>query len=477
MSETYNVNSAFDPEARQAQADFDAYMASRPYKDGRGNVHNPDTGDFINHEDYSQQHRDAHYEATQQEGDYSGESLEQLAQRVAAARAEGDKTRASDAEDAFFKKFAAYSAKYGWENEVVDDSATDLAIDKDAKLGRTTIDDRLKRYTAIMYGEEATEPGSSPDTDSGEPTPTEATSDKSGAEPEPTPEPLGGDETEGAGTDDTSGGAAPTEPKPGDNNPTGTETAPEVKIFGIFNSDMSIQEAVERAIQHLDACKPEDIAASYDTLSDDMQHLVLYHKGEGTPDWSEPARALANFKTPVREYYEQKKSKPKASRAEAPAPIPSGNKESSSATVAPVAEAKPTGGPAAAEAAENTSWRERVAVVRKGMGRAAIGVRSGLQDFWTWLKDQESETAASAEGLEEFEKLKAQLTPDAMRTRLQSSAQGRDYIFAAIERVGKLGREHATDWPQDAIREAQQGALLDRLKDIEESLKAEQPSA
>ena len=298
------------------------------------------------------------------------------------------------------------------------------------------------------------------------PTPTEP-------EPEPTPEPLSGDEVEGAGTDDTSGGAAPTEPMPGD-NPTGTETGPEVKTFGIFNSDMSMQEAVERAIQHLDACKPEDIAASYDTLTDDMQHLVLYHKGEGTPDWGEPARALANFKTPVREYYEQKKSKPKASRAEAPVPIPSANKESSSATAAPVAEAKPAGGPAAAE---NTSWRERVAVVRKRIGRAAIGVRSGLQDFWTWLKDQESETAASAEGLEEFEKLKAQLTPDAMRTRLQSSAQGRDYIFAAIERVGKLGREHATDWPQDAIREAQQGALLDRLRDVEEGLEAEQPSA
>jgi len=152
MSERINVDHAFDPEARQAQAEFDAYMDSRPYKDEKGNIHNPENGKFANYDDYMEQQRDDHYDETLEQGDYSGESLEQLARRVAQARAEGDKTRAMDAEEAFFNKFAAYSDKYGWEEE--DGSADGPHVDKDAKLGRRTIDDRLERYTKIMYGEE-----------------------------------------------------------------------------------------------------------------------------------------------------------------------------------------------------------------------------------------------------------------------------------------------------------------------------------
>lgn len=138
MSERINVDHAFDPEARKAQAELDAYIDSRPLED-----HGAD---------------DSHYEATLNEGDYSSESLEQLAQRVAEARAQGDKTRAGDAEEAFFNKFAEYSDKYGWEEEVVDDSATgQLAVNKDAKLGRDTIDVRLERYSKIMYGADVSE--------------------------------------------------------------------------------------------------------------------------------------------------------------------------------------------------------------------------------------------------------------------------------------------------------------------------------
>lgn len=137
MSERINVDHAFDPEARQAQADFDAYLESRPA---------------------SQAEADAakdHYDESLTTGETSDESLEQLAQRVADARAVGDTTRAGDAEEAFFAKFNAYSEKYGWENEVIDESATgQLAVDKNAKIGRDTIDARLERYGKIMYGEE-----------------------------------------------------------------------------------------------------------------------------------------------------------------------------------------------------------------------------------------------------------------------------------------------------------------------------------
>lgn len=158
MSERINVDQAFDPEARKAQADFDAYMDSRPYKDDNGRVHDAETGNFANLDAVMEQRRADHYDDSLTEGDYSNESLEQLAQRVADARAEGDTTRANDAEEAFFEKFNAYAEKYGWEDEKTDETATgQLAVDKNAKIGRDTIDARLERYGKIMYGETETE--------------------------------------------------------------------------------------------------------------------------------------------------------------------------------------------------------------------------------------------------------------------------------------------------------------------------------
>lgn len=157
MSERINVDHAFDPEARQAQADLDAYMDSRPYEDDKGNAHDAETGSFIKKDDFRYGENDKHYETTLEEGDYSSESLDQLAQRVAEARARGDKTGVNDAEELFFDKFNAYAEKYGWENEVVDESATGkVAVDNDAKIGRDTIDARLERYGKIMYGETET---------------------------------------------------------------------------------------------------------------------------------------------------------------------------------------------------------------------------------------------------------------------------------------------------------------------------------
>lgn len=159
MSERINVDHAFDPEARKAQAELDAYLESRPYQDENGMLREAGSNKFTNKEKIDAAHdaaREDHYEQTLSAEDYSNESLEQLARRVADARAEGDKTRAIDAEDAFFEKFTAMSEKYGWDED--DDSVNDtLRVDKDAKIGRTTVDDRLARYSKIMYGEDAAE--------------------------------------------------------------------------------------------------------------------------------------------------------------------------------------------------------------------------------------------------------------------------------------------------------------------------------
>lgn len=164
MSERINVDHAFDPEARQAQADFDAYLDSRRfYADDNNKIHDGGEGQkFATKADanaYYDAQREAHFEASAQafepsRAEYYNESLDQIAQRVADARQSGDTEQASQAEEVFFEKFNDYAEKYGWENEVIDESATgNMAVDKDAKVGRDTIDARLERYGKIMYGE------------------------------------------------------------------------------------------------------------------------------------------------------------------------------------------------------------------------------------------------------------------------------------------------------------------------------------
>ena len=154
MSERFNsapsahidVDSAFDPEKRQAQADLDAYLESRPYKNEDGEVVHPETGEAIDFDAYMDQQREDHYDETNAEGDYSGQSLAELAERAAKARETNDKTAQKDAEDAFFEKFSAYSDKYGWSDE--------------------TIDSRLARYSEVMYGESAGNDESTQDSES-----------------------------------------------------------------------------------------------------------------------------------------------------------------------------------------------------------------------------------------------------------------------------------------------------------------------
>lgn len=99
-----------------------------------------------------------HYDETLGAEDFSGESLDQLAQRVAQARAEGDKTKMNDAEEAFYAKFSDYSDKYHWEDEdnngADDIHFTHPDIDNHP-VSRGTIDSRLQRYADIMYADNA----------------------------------------------------------------------------------------------------------------------------------------------------------------------------------------------------------------------------------------------------------------------------------------------------------------------------------
>ena len=133
-------------EFRQANQDLADYLESRyPAKHAQGG------GDIYEQDLVSS----AHAEALEEEATRNL-PLQAMAERVAEARKSGDMAAAAHLEDLFYDKFTALAEKYGWEED--DDSANDtLRVDKNAKVGRTTIDDRLARYSKIMYGEDAAE--------------------------------------------------------------------------------------------------------------------------------------------------------------------------------------------------------------------------------------------------------------------------------------------------------------------------------
>ena len=133
-------------EFRQANEDLADYLESR----------DPAKRDQVGGDIYEQDLvSSAHTEALEEEA-ARNLSLQAMAERVAEARKNGDMAAAAHLEDLFYDKFTALAEKYGWEED--DDSANDtLRVDKNAKVGRTTIDDRLARYSKIMYGEDAVE--------------------------------------------------------------------------------------------------------------------------------------------------------------------------------------------------------------------------------------------------------------------------------------------------------------------------------
>lgn len=151
----YNETIGHDP---SANADYAAYLRTRDFEDANGSIHDAKTSKFKKRNAENDTYEtdlinSAHAEALEENALRDG-SLESLAKKVAEARNSGDAQAAAHAEDLFFDKFTKLSEKYGWEED--DDSANDtLRVEKDAKVGRSTIDDRLARYSKIMYGEEA----------------------------------------------------------------------------------------------------------------------------------------------------------------------------------------------------------------------------------------------------------------------------------------------------------------------------------
>lgn len=119
-----NVETAFDPEARQAQQDLLDYLKQRPYLDGRGNIHNPENGRFMS-VDMTDDGNRAYYDQIAREtlNNTSREGLGvlSLARLAREARLNGDKTMLNDILDEVQDKLVEMEERYDWN---VDSSTT-----------------------------------------------------------------------------------------------------------------------------------------------------------------------------------------------------------------------------------------------------------------------------------------------------------------------------------------------------------------
>ncbi len=111
MSEQINVDQAFNPELRQAQADFDAYLETRPYQGDDGKIYAPD-GERIKKkavDAYFDQARDSYYEESQGTS-YEELTMSELADELAYAELTEDETKIGDLSDALLDKMEEFSS-------------------------------------------------------------------------------------------------------------------------------------------------------------------------------------------------------------------------------------------------------------------------------------------------------------------------------------------------------------------------------
>lgn len=113
-------------EFRQANADFADYLASRPYMDDAGRLHDPETGKFM----AANESDDDYYDRiANQNDDAAGEtsspyaSIRQLAQEIRildGSDSETDKKRQKSLEGTLINRLDELSEKYGWSKETAE---------------------------------------------------------------------------------------------------------------------------------------------------------------------------------------------------------------------------------------------------------------------------------------------------------------------------------------------------------------------
>lgn len=118
----HNVDTAFDPEARQAQQDWLDYLKQRPYQDAHGNIHDPKTGRFMSVDttpDENQAYYDKIARETLSNTSRENAGLLTLAKLAREARERGDKTMLGDLSDEINDKLSAAQEQYGWSEETL----------------------------------------------------------------------------------------------------------------------------------------------------------------------------------------------------------------------------------------------------------------------------------------------------------------------------------------------------------------------
>lgn len=147
------VDQAFnndDSEQRQAQHEFDEYLESRPYQDENGAVHHPETGGFINSDEYFEDQRDA--AQADHETKYEDMSMSDLARKLGRAEHYGDKTMENDVHEVLHGKIARQYRKTKSHRDVehneqrMNNLVGRVTAVKDQELEKLKADDSAEEY-------------------------------------------------------------------------------------------------------------------------------------------------------------------------------------------------------------------------------------------------------------------------------------------------------------------------------------------
>ncbi len=110
-----SVEEAFNPELRQAEAEWNEYLDSRPYKDEQGNVHAPN-GQFANYNTLADNARSDHYHESM-DRPWEELNFSELADELAWAELHNDETVANDVSDVLLDKMIDFTEKNGLDSD------------------------------------------------------------------------------------------------------------------------------------------------------------------------------------------------------------------------------------------------------------------------------------------------------------------------------------------------------------------------
>ncbi len=106
-----NVDHAFNPEARLAQEQMDAYAASRPSQEEGGSIHSPEDGHYMNADSYFDAKREDHYQEGIEATSYEDMTMTELSRKLGDAELADDKTMADDVLDVLLERIDEHVEK------------------------------------------------------------------------------------------------------------------------------------------------------------------------------------------------------------------------------------------------------------------------------------------------------------------------------------------------------------------------------